>query len=107
MKIISSLSEFLVWRASVSSSIEIGFVPTMGALHDGHAALVERSLSGADITVVSIFVNPKQVGENEDFNSYPRTNMKTYIVLTLKALPLTTYFLNSLRERVVQISFQV
>jgi len=71
MKIISSVYQLTVFLANHSKKGSLGFIPTMGALHKGHASLIKRSLSQNALSICSIFVNPTQFNNKTDFKNYP------------------------------------
>ena len=75
MKIFTSVTEWQSWRSAMLET-PVGFVPTMGALHQGHLSLVEASREHNAFTIVSVFINPKQFDDSADFNAYPNDYRK-------------------------------
>ena len=72
MKVVRTIGDLRATRSQVAQSQKVGFVPTMGAFHDGHVALFHAARSECEVVVVSLFVNPAQFAPSEDFEQYPR-----------------------------------
>jgi pantoate--beta-alanine ligase len=82
MKVVRSILELkLLVSTYKSEGKTIGFVPTMGALHEGHISLLDKSLNECDLSIVSIYVNPSQFNQQSDFKSYPRNEIDDILKL--------------------------
>mgnify|MGYP005676784109 FL=1 len=78
MKILKTKNDL---KKAILNTKNLGFVPTMGSLHEGHISLIKKSKKNSEKTLVSIYINPTQFNKKKDFKSYPRNINKDIIIL--------------------------
>ena len=98
MLVFDNYEDFSEFREGLSSKT-VGFVPTMGALHFGHLHLAETSVANCETTLVSIWVNPRQFNDSDDFDKYPR-NLDQDLE-KLKSVKVDAVFAPKTEERIV------
>ena len=81
MKVFKSIKTIQKELTSLDNKMQIGLVPTMGALHDGHISIIEKALSENDVVIVTIFVNPTQFDRKEDLINYPNKSKSDLALL--------------------------
>ncbi len=96
MKVFKKINPLQGYLSNININKTIGFVPTMGALHEGHLSLIKRSQLENDLTVVSIFVNPTQFDKKEDLITYPKTQQKD--IDLLKSIDCDIAFVPSVKD---------
>ena len=107
-KVCATLDEWRGWRRSVDGAKTIGLVPTMGALHAGHLALLQRARQENDVVVLSVFVNPTQFNDPNDLANYPRT-LEADVVMAapftdaVLAPPADEFYPDRFRYRVTEV----
>ncbi|MDB4845833.1 pantoate--beta-alanine ligase [Candidatus Pelagibacter sp.] len=93
MKVLKNIADL---KSAINRVSDLGFVPTMGGLHKGHISLIKKSQKECKVTLVSIYINPKQFNKSNDFLTYPRNLHKDFKIL--KKLKVNLLFLPKTRE---------
>ena len=112
MKIVRNRKDLINYLNNIRINNQVGLIPTMGSIHQGHLSLIKQSVKNKYITCVSIFINPTQFNRTSDFKSYPRSEKKVSIIQilrrfeSLKSFLFFCYFLNIIFPKIGDFAFE-